>query len=368
MLGGRTAYSGAVQPDMVTGPDEEPPGPGEAVPHPDLTASPGISAFPHTSSFPYGPPPPRSLAGAARGLPTAFPDTPVFGQAAEGPGSPEPPVTQAPGPVPPAAAEQRVWPPATAQPVPLPATNRPVWPATTEQPEPPRATEQLVWRPATAQPVPPATAEPEPPQATEQLVWPPATERPPVPGAFPDGAGTDGTTTAVAAGWVPPAADMPGVFTDPSGRRRVRLRWLALAAGAALGSFLLVTALGLLGGPKAPLLPWPRVAAQPPPGGAGGVVPGSHQHRASRPHAGVNTTPTTAAPGASGPQAASSPGSAGSGSGQAATPAPAAAPTAAPPGTPPTAPSTAPSASASQHIPPGKTHQPSGPPSKTHPA
>lgn len=46
------------------------------------------------------------------------------------------------------------------------------------------------------------------------------------------------------------------VFADVSGRRRRRMRLLGLVAGGAMAAYLVVMAVGLLGGPRASLIPW----------------------------------------------------------------------------------------------------------------
>jgi hypothetical protein len=48
------------------------------------------------------------------------------------------------------------------------------------------------------------------------------------------------------------------VFADSRGRRRVIIRWLAIGAGAIISGFVVVAAVGLLGGPQVPVLPWPH--------------------------------------------------------------------------------------------------------------
>lgn len=71
------------------------------------------------------------------------------------------------------------------------------------------------------------------------------------------------------------AAGSLSVFADPAGRRRIVVRRLAVGAGLLLCAYLVFAAIGLLGGPKAPLVPWPELQAQP----RTGPVPGTHPGR-----------------------------------------------------------------------------------------
>jgi hypothetical protein len=180
--------------------------------------------------------------------------------------------------------------------------------------------------------------------------------------AAPAGAGNDGVSDPTAwyeftdaypatmpagAAWEPAAADAPGIFFDPAGRRRIRMRRLALAAGAVLAGFLVVAAVGLLGGPKAPLLPWPSPAGQPGSGAAHGSqrqeAPGNRpvpsRSAASAARRAAGETPTHS-PGTSASQRASTPARSG----------------------------TSASASSSQHTPPGIARKPSTSPARSHPA
>jgi hypothetical protein len=50
--------------------------------------------------------------------------------------------------------------------------------------------------------------------------------------------------------------DGPPVFTDLSGRRLRRVRRFGVGASVALLACLIVMAVGLLGGPRVPVLPW----------------------------------------------------------------------------------------------------------------
>jgi hypothetical protein len=185
-----------------------------------------------------------------------------------------------------------------------------------------------------------------------------ATGEPPEPTASAEPSDAYGYTQPVEASWPPVAPGAP-IFADPSGRRRIQMRWLALAAGGALSGFLVVAAIGLLGGPKAPLLPWSAVHSPPGNASAGhSAAHGTHQPGGSGRHTTVTTAPGAAAPGAAapgaaGPHAAHSPGA--PASQHAGTPAPTALPTATP------------SASASHHTPPGQARKTSTP-SKSHPA
>ena len=65
------------------------------------------------------------------------------------------------------------------------------------------------------------------------------------------------------------SSEQAPVFADLSGRRRRRMRLLGLGAGAVMAACLAVMAAGLLGGPKASLIPWARR------GGAGGPATAS---------------------------------------------------------------------------------------------
>ena len=89
----------------------------------------------------------------------------------------------------------------------------------------------------------------------EPLETPPTAESPD-PAALPGASDVYGVTRPVEAVWSPAADGAPGIFADPAGRRRIRVRWLAVSAGLLLSAFLVVGAVGLLGGPKAPVLPW----------------------------------------------------------------------------------------------------------------
>lgn len=172
---------------------------------------------------------------------------------------------------------------------------------------------------------------------------PPATGEPPEPAIFPGASDVYGTTQPVEAVWSPAAPDAPGIFADPSGRRRIRLRWLAAGAGLLLSGFLAVAAIGLFGGPTAPLLPWTRPRAEPVPGS-----PLATQHHHSPAHRGALRAPPGPTPrilaGSHAPRAprssATAPGSTSS---------------------------TAPTSAPSQHTPPGLAHKPSPGPTKLHP-
>jgi hypothetical protein len=52
------------------------------------------------------------------------------------------------------------------------------------------------------------------------------------------------------------------VFSDPRGRRRIVVGWLAVGAGGIFSSFVAMAGIGLLGGPHVPLLPWPHAPGQ----------------------------------------------------------------------------------------------------------
>lgn len=161
---------------------------------------------------------------------------------------------------------------------------------------------------------------------------------------------TDGypATMPADAAWEPAAADAPGIFVDPAGRRRIRMRRLALAAGAVLAGFLVVAAVGLLGGPKAPLLPWPSPAGQP----GSGAAHGSQRQEAPGNRPVPSSSPTSAARRAAGQTQAHSPGT--PASQRASTPARSA--------------TSASAGSSSQHTPPGIARKPSTSPARSHPA
>lgn len=149
----------------------------------------------------------------------------------------------------------------------------------------------------------------------------------------------------------PTAAGQPGpgergIFAGPAGRRRVRIRWLAVAAGLVLAGCLVVAAVGLLGGPKVPLLPWPRPAGQPGPGPATG--PQGHGSPGGHPAPGPAQARTSRGPARAQPRPSAT------ASQHAAAPAPTASPQ-------PSA-----SASASQHVPPGIARKPTPLPAKPH--
>lgn len=137
--------------------------------------------------------------------------------------------------------------------------------------------------------------------------------------------------------WAPAVSDSPGVFSDSAGRRRTRVRLLAVAAAVLLGIIIVVAAIGLLGGPKAPFVPWPTPAAQPQHSSA----PGTHrQQRDPATHRAVSASPSVAPQVRARPTTARSP---------AASSAPAA---------------TASASAASSHTPPGMAHRPSAHPTK----
>jgi hypothetical protein len=73
-----------------------------------------------------------------------------------------------------------------------------------------------------------------------------------------------------------PASAQAPVFADLSGRRRRRMRRAGIVMAAALISCLTVVAVGLLGGPRAPFVPWaPVTADRAATGGRGGPAAGS---------------------------------------------------------------------------------------------
>src|SRR5260370_14269765 len=64
------------------------------------------------------------------------------------------------------------------------------------------------------------------------------------------------------------------VFADLSGRRRRRMRRAGICVAAALIGCLTVVAVGLLGGPRAPLVPWaPLTAGHAPASGRAAAAP-----------------------------------------------------------------------------------------------
>ena len=110
------------------------------------------------------------------------------------------------------------------------------------------------------------------------------------------------------------------MFTDLSGRRLRRMRRLGVGAGVALLACLIVMAVGLLGGPRVPVLPWssgkagafsdlPGAAgkarsspASPAPAPLPGRDPAS---RPSSPSASPSAAPARSSPGSASPSAGS---------------------------------------------------------------
>jgi hypothetical protein len=212
-------------------------------------------------------------------------------------------------------------------------------PAETGPAQPPALSETPIFARTAAMLGPPGFHETSPrTQGSQRTAESPATGEPPAPDAFPSVSEVYGATMPVEPVWAPSAADAPGVFADPAGRRRLRVRWVAVAAGLVLGGFLVVAAVGLLGGPKAPLLPWAQPDVRP----GTGTALGTHRHAAPARRGAVNPTPAATPHVLAGPQATHPPGT--SATPQATTSAP------------------------SQHTPPGLAHRPSPQPAKSHPA
>ena len=107
------------------------------------------------------------------------------------------------------------------------------------------------------------------------------------------------------------APEQAPVFADVSGRRRRRMRLLGLGAGAAMAACLAVMAAGLLGGPKASLIPWARrggaggPATASAPGGAGTAPPQLAPFPVTQPSPAPDRPP--GAGGSSSPAASASP-------------------------------------------------------------
>jgi len=103
--------------------------------------------------------------------------------------------------------------------------------------------------------------------------------------------------------WKSPATGGGPVFTDPSGRRRRRMRQAGVGASAALLACLVVMAAGLLGGPGASVIPWS--------GGNTGAFPGVGSGAAGKARPSP-ADPPARLPGPSSPASSSSPGAAAS--------------------------------------------------------
>ena len=105
------------------------------------------------------------------------------------------------------------------------------------------------------------------------------------------------------------------VFADVSGRRRRRMRLLGLGAGGAMAAYLVVMAVGLLGGPRASFIPWAGLHAGSSTAvgiGVPGEASSAPTQRAPDPSAlpspstGPGAPPSTAASGSSSPAASAS--------------------------------------------------------------
>jgi len=114
--------------------------------------------------------------------------------------------------------------------------------------------------------------------------------------------------------------DGPPVFTDLSGCRLRRVRRFGVGTSVALLACLIVMAVGLLGGPRVPVLPWSSGKAgtfSDPPGAAGKArsspaspapapLPGRDPaSRPSSPSASPSAAPARSSPGSASPSAGS---------------------------------------------------------------